>query len=115
MILGLVKKEECSCKGAVYHIPCFCITLKNLTITLLLGRIMTWRFPAFSALLIELRASLRTEVRTILTTTAADFVFEVCLGWRYRSKVPKTTANGEERFSTAQKARVEVSIKADDG
>lgn len=31
------------------------------------GRIRTWRLPAFSALLMLLRASLRTEVRTILT------------------------------------------------
>lgn len=30
------------------------------------GRIMTWRRPAFSALLMALSASLRTEVRTIL-------------------------------------------------
>lgn len=30
------------------------------------GRIRTWRLPAFSALLMLLRASLRTEVRTIL-------------------------------------------------
>lgn len=34
--------------------------------TLELGRIRTWRLPAFSALLMELRASWRTEVRTIL-------------------------------------------------
>jgi len=32
-----------------------------------LGRIKTWRFPDFSALLMELRASFKTEVRTILT------------------------------------------------
>lgn len=31
------------------------------------GRIRTWRLPARSALLIETRASLRTEVRVILT------------------------------------------------
>lgn len=31
------------------------------------GRIRTWRLPAFSALLMLFRASLRTEVRTILT------------------------------------------------
>ncbi len=35
--------------------------------TLEAGRIMTWRLPAFSALLMLLRASWRTEVRTILT------------------------------------------------
>lgn len=48
------------------NVPCFCITLKNLTITLELGRIRTWRFPAFSALLMEFSASLRTLVLTIL-------------------------------------------------
>lgn len=30
------------------------------------GRIRTWRLPAFSALFMALRASLRTEVLTIL-------------------------------------------------
>lgn len=49
------------------HIPCFCMTCKNLTMTLDEGRIKTWRLPAFSALLMLLRASLRTEVRTILS------------------------------------------------
>ena len=34
--------------------------------TLELGRIMTWRLPAFSALFMLLSASWRTEVRTIL-------------------------------------------------
>ena len=34
--------------------------------TLELGRIKTWRLPAFSALFMALSASLRTEVRTIL-------------------------------------------------
>lgn len=48
------------------HIPCFCMTCRNLTMTLEEGRIRTWRLPAFSALLMLLRASLRTEVRTIL-------------------------------------------------
>jgi hypothetical protein len=38
---------------------------RNLTTTLELGRIKTWRLPAFSALLMLLRASWRTEVRTI--------------------------------------------------
>ena len=36
------------------------------------GRIMTWRLPAFSALLMALSASLRTEVLTILTVLAGD-------------------------------------------
>ena len=40
--------------------------------TLELGRIMTWRLPAFSALLMFLRASWRTEVRTILNDLAGD-------------------------------------------
>ena len=35
--------------------------------TLEAGRIRTWRLPAFLALLMLLRASWRTEVRTILT------------------------------------------------
>lgn len=48
------------------HIPCFCMTLKNLTMTLEEGLIRTWRLPAFSALLMDLSASLRTEVLTIL-------------------------------------------------
>ena len=48
------------------YIPCFCITLKNLTMTFELGRISTCRLPAFSALLIALSASLRTLVLTIL-------------------------------------------------
>jgi hypothetical protein len=34
--------------------------------TLELGRIMTWRLPAFSALLMDLRQSLRTDVLTML-------------------------------------------------
>jgi len=31
-----------------------------------LGRIRTWRLPAFSALLMELSASFKTEVRTMI-------------------------------------------------
>ncbi|KAK4123624.1 hypothetical protein N657DRAFT_417972 [Parathielavia appendiculata] len=42
------------------------MTCRNLTMTLDEGRIMTWRLPAFSALLMLLRASCRTEVRTML-------------------------------------------------
>ena len=48
------------------NIPCLCITPRNLTITLELGRTRHWRFPAFSALFIVLRASFRTDVLTIL-------------------------------------------------
>jgi hypothetical protein len=36
------------------------------------GRIMTWRLPAFSALLMLLRASWRTEVRSILAVVGGD-------------------------------------------
>lgn len=40
----------------VLHIPCFCMTAKNLTMTLELGLIITWRLPDFSALLMALSA-----------------------------------------------------------
>ena len=53
--------------NCVGDIPCFCITLRNLTMTLEEGRIRTCRFPDFSALLMALSASLRTEVLTILS------------------------------------------------
>ena len=36
------------------------------------GRIRTWRLPAFSALFMALRASLRTEVLTILAVENRD-------------------------------------------
>lgn len=55
-------------------IPCFCITWRNLTMTLDEGRIRTWRLPAFSALLMFFRASLRTEVRTILAVLGLGWV-----------------------------------------
>lgn len=48
------------------HLPCFIITVRNLTMTLEHGLIRTWRLPLFSALLILLRASARTFMRTIL-------------------------------------------------
>lgn len=38
------------------------------------GRIKTWRFPAFSALLMDLSASLRTEVLTILAVEDSQIV-----------------------------------------
>ena len=41
--------------------------------TLELGRMRTWRFPDFSALLMALSASLRTEVLTILTVDGLRF------------------------------------------
>jgi hypothetical protein len=47
-------------------VPCFCMTARNLTMTLEEGRMRTWRLPAFSALFMALSASLRTEVLTIL-------------------------------------------------
>ena len=56
----------CNRTGEGLHIPCFCMTWRNLTMTLELGRMRTWRLPAFSALFMLLRASWRTEVRTIL-------------------------------------------------
>lgn len=50
-----------------FDVPCFCMTERNLMMTLEDGRIKTCRFPAFSALLMLFRQSLRTDVRTILT------------------------------------------------
>jgi hypothetical protein len=47
-------------------IPCFCMTDRNLTMTFELGRIITCRFPDFSALLIAFKQSLRTDVRTMI-------------------------------------------------
>jgi hypothetical protein len=63
------------------NVPCFCMTLRNLTMTLELGRIMTWRLPAFSALLMFLRASLSTEVRTMVVFV--DSQVEECKDLRY--------------------------------
>jgi hypothetical protein len=57
--------SSCDSQQCVY-VPCFCMTDRNLMITLELGRIMTWRLPAFSALLMDLSASLSTDVLTIL-------------------------------------------------
>jgi len=48
------------------------MTDKNLTMTFELGRIITWRLPCFSALLMALRQSLRTEVRVILAVTKIE-------------------------------------------
>lgn len=48
------------------------MTVKNLTMTLEEGRIRTWRLPAFSALLIAFKQSLRTEVLTILAVVQGD-------------------------------------------
>ena len=49
--------------------------------TLELGRIITWRLPAFSALFMLLRASWRTEVRTMVAVLAGDS--QVGLEMRY--------------------------------
>lgn len=58
--------------NSVYHnimqakyLPCFIITVKNLTITLEQGRNNTCRLPRFSALLMDFRASLSTFIRTM--------------------------------------------------
>jgi hypothetical protein len=48
------------------------MTDKNLMMTFELGRIKTWRLPAFSALLMLLRASLRTEVLTMMAVLVVD-------------------------------------------
>jgi len=48
------------------------MTERNLTMTLEDGLIMTWRLPAFSALLMALSASLRTEVLVILAVVEED-------------------------------------------
>merc|ERR1719228_2386309 len=45
--------------------PCFIITVKNLTMTLELGRMRTCLLHRFSALLMLLRASANTFMRTI--------------------------------------------------
>lgn len=55
------------------------MTLKNLTMTLDEGRIMTWRLPDFSALLMALSASLRTDVLTMF----ADLDSQGEAGLRY--------------------------------
>lgn len=48
------------------YIPCFCMTLKNLMITFEEGLIKTCLLPVFSALLIALRASAKTELLVIV-------------------------------------------------
>lgn len=47
-------------------LPCFIITVRNRTMTLEHGLMRTWRFPRFSALLMLLRASARTFMRTMV-------------------------------------------------
>jgi hypothetical protein len=60
------KKESIRGREEGIDVPWRCMTVRNLTMTLEDGRIRTWRLPAFSALLIALRQSLRTEVLTML-------------------------------------------------
>ena len=66
------------CLDEYSHLPCFCMQCKNLTMTFELGRMRTWRFPAFSALLMALSASLRTLVLTMIEIMRfSTRVFEV--------------------------------------
>lgn len=46
--------------------PCFIMTVRKRTMTFEHGRIRTWRFPRFSALLMLLSASARTFMRTMM-------------------------------------------------
>ena len=48
-----------------FHLPNFCITVRNLIITLDEGLIRTWRFPRFSALYIFFSASFNTLILTM--------------------------------------------------
>ncbi len=73
------------------------------------GRIMTWRLPAFSALLMLLRASCRTEVRTILA---------VGWGWRFSDRLRgnEVSASVPKRVTLAFRGSVSVeSALVDDG
>ena len=47
------------------YVPCFCITWRNFTITFEHGRIITWRFPRFSAFDIFFRQSAKTLIFTM--------------------------------------------------
>lgn len=53
--------------------PCFIMTVRKRTITLEQGLIRTWRFPRFSALLMLLRASARTFMRTMMPAKEDTF------------------------------------------
>lgn len=55
-----------------FYLPCFIMTVRNLTVTFEHGRIRTWRFPRFSALQIDLRASAKAFIRTILTASDSE-------------------------------------------
>ena len=60
------------------HLPCFIITVRNRTMTLEHGLIRTWRLPLFSALLILLRASARTFMRTIMAVQGRQEFYHHC-------------------------------------
>lgn len=51
------------------------------------GLMRTWRFPAFSALLMALSASLRTEVLTILAVEKGSQIVDLKRGTCQRNKV----------------------------
>jgi hypothetical protein len=53
-------------------VPCFCMTCRKRMMTLEEGRIRTWRLPAFSALLMALSASFRTEVFILASVSCGD-------------------------------------------
>ncbi len=47
------------------ELPFFCITWRNLITTLEEGRMITWRFPRFSALEMVFKQSARTDIFVI--------------------------------------------------
>ena len=88
------KKKKKEKKRGESHSPCFCITRKNLTITLELGRIRTWRLPDFSALLMAFSASLRTDVLTMFANSGRRVGCGSCLSFpvfsRFSNRGPET-------------------------
>jgi len=73
--------------------------------TLELGRIRTWRLPAFSALLMELRASWRTEVRTILAVLSGRrFSSRIGNEVSARSKDSTLASRGHEQGECPQRS-----------
>ena len=78
----------------MWNVPCFCITCKNLTMTLELGRIRTWRLPVFSALLMDLSASLRTDVLTMVAVVDSQGADR---GVRYLAGVMLASKSHDER------------------
>jgi len=56
-----------------FNSPCFIITVRNRTITFEQGLMSTCLLPRFSALLIDLRASANTSIRTIFATAPLPF------------------------------------------